>query len=202
MEATYKRLVLSLCEKAAAHFRAKIVWYKEMPEIETAENKIDEWENLQLDRPRLSKRLHAQVYPWGQRIPAKRYRQILQKRKEKLQLRMERTAIELEVARCKLEYEVATINSGLVWLMEKPAKISLKSNLLNGHPYERVTDDQGRVRIIIRNARVERRLGAVHCDLVSNDRDEIVVTDPDEFLARRREITNAYAGSRTKFSQF
>lgn len=274
MEATYALLVRRLCKKAAAHFRAKIAWYKQMPEIEAEETKIEEWENLHRDKQRLSKRLHAEVYPWEQRIPSKRYRQILHKRKSKLHLRMNRTGLELEAVHCKLKDEVANINSGFAWLKHKPAKISLKSNMLNGHPYERMADDQGRGRIIIRNALVERRSGALHCDIVSIDPEEIIVSDPDEcrtirslagirqlgskttdallgdgvlndnsfwlvgktgdpgylnsaigyhffsagkdkrsgqcvvdfkadeFLAHLREITNAYAGSRTKFSQF
>lgn len=274
MKATYELLVRRLCKKAAAHFRAKIAWYKQMPEIEAEENKIDEWENLHRDKPRLSKRLHAAVYPWEQRITSKHYSKILHKRKTKLQLRMKRTELELEATRSNLEDEVASINSGLAWLMEKPAKIPLKSNFLNGHPYERMADDQGRERIIIRNALVERLSGALQCDIVSIDPDEIIVSDPDEcrsvrslggirqprlkktdallgdgvrydnsfwlvgkagdrgyldaaigyhffytnnrersgqcavdfktndFLAYRREITNAYAGNRTKFSRF
>lgn len=181
MEATYALLVRRLCKKAAAHFRAKIAWYKQMPEIEEDENKIDEWETLHREKPRLSKRLHPEVYPWEQRIAAKRYRQILHKRKAKLQLRMKRSELELEATRRRLKDELAIINSGLAWLMKQPAKISLKSNLLNGHPYERMADDQGRGgRIIIRNAVVERRSGAEHCDIVSIDPDEIIVSDIDE----------------------
>ena len=178
--ALHTRLAKALKIKEEAYFKAREEWPEKIAAIEADEKLIAQWHKSHHRKKRFSKRQDEEIYPWEQRISPTRYSSILQKRREKLQLRLERARLEYENATLKLQSQIGAIREGIDWLEKNPAKIKAKKSLLNGHPYERHMFTDGRERIVIKGVHVERGSSSFSEEIISSDQDEIVVTEPSE----------------------
>lgn len=184
-DALHKRLAKSLIIKEQAYFKARDEWADKIAAIEADEKLIAQWHKDHRRKKRTSKRPNKEIYPWRHRISPTRYNAILQNRREKLQQRLERARLEYDNAALKLQSQIRSIHEGIAWLEKNPAKIKAKKSLLNGHPYERLMFTDGRERIVVKGVYVERPSGSFSEEIISNDEDEIVLSDPYQGRAIR-----------------
>ncbi|OYR23303.1 DEAD/DEAH box helicase family protein [Brucella thiophenivorans] len=179
-EARHKRLAQAVIIKEKAYSKAREEWPEKIAAIEAEEKLIAQWHENHRRKKRFSKRRDEEIYPWGQRISPTRYSVILQKRREKLQLRLETVRQKYEDAVLKLQSQIGSIRESFAWLEKNPAKIKAKRNLLNGHEYAHFMCTDDREHIVIKSVHVERASGSSSEEIISDDQDEFVVFDPCE----------------------
>ena len=182
----YRKLVRNILNKAAAHFRATLNYYKKLPELSLAEKQIADWDLQHRDRLRLSSREYDKIYPWGFKATSTRYGKMIAARRKKLLFNIEITERDLDAAFELFRLRFEFICCGRAWLQLNPPKVHIDSFDRREAIFEKARTMDGTERIIVRDA--ESLSGGVDekRDIISLDEREIIVTSVDDAKCIRK----------------
>ncbi|RBO90919.1 AAA family ATPase [Pseudochrobactrum asaccharolyticum] len=172
----YRSLVRNILNKAAAHFKAKLNYFRKQAELSLAEKQIVEWDLQHRNQQRLSIRQHDKIYPWGFKITSRRYGNMIASRRARLVREVESSQRDLELAQQKLLMRADFIRCGRAWLQLNPPKVSTDRIAEREHSYEKVRTEDGVERIIIRGVEFTSDDGNDKRDVISLDGQEVIVS--------------------------